>query len=87
MGNREIKGMTITSNNEHIDSEGHHRCNTCDTKTLLVTAPCEWEIDEEPYKSGENSAEELPDSVFVGEVSGHWCSKCEMLVSLSYNYS
>ena len=86
MSKREIRGFTVCSNGEHVDSEGYTRCNECKSKTILVF-PCElWQADSEPYKSGEEITDEDLSEIFVGEVSGHWCPKCEMLISLSYNF-
>ena len=85
MSERQIRGATICFG-EHIDNEGYHRCNKCNEKTILATAPSSWGVDEEPFKSGEEATEGIPDEVFVGEVSGHYCRICEMLVSLSYNF-
>lgn len=84
---REIHGITISTNSEYIDDDGYHRCNECDTKTVLVTPISEmWEVDSEPYKPGEEAEVEICPELCVGEISGHWCPKCEMLVSLSYNF-
>jgi len=83
---RKISGIGMCFG-EHIDADGFHRCNKCDEKTILVTTSGYWGVDEEPYKSGEQlQGGELPDEVFVGEVSGHWCPGCEMLVSLHYGF-
>lgn len=92
MGKRKVHGATITFNQEHVDEDGYHRCNECDSKTILVCADGDWKVDSEPLKSGETveSDEIVGDGdgcVFVGEVCGHYCPTCEMLVSLSYNFS
>lgn len=87
MSKKSIHGITVSTNNEHIDDDGYHRCNECETKTILVTPVGEiWEADEEPYKPGEEAEVNICPEIFVGELSGHWCPKCEMLVSLTYNF-
>lgn len=85
MSERKIRGIAICFG-EHVDADGYHRCNKCDTKTILTTASGYWGVDEEPYRPGEESPADTPDEVFVGEVSGHWCPQCEMLVSFNYNF-
>ena len=87
MAEKKISGITVTTNNEYLDDDGYNRCAQCDTKTVLVTPVCEtWEIDKEPHKPGEQCEVKIPPEVLVGELSGHWCHKCDMLVSLSYNF-
>lgn len=86
MAKRGISGITLTINGEHIDPDNYCRCNECNSKTILVSPCGEWDVDEECHKSGEDTPEGIPDAVFVGEVTGHWCSTCEMLVSISYNF-
>ncbi len=86
MTRRKISGVTLTINGEHIDPDNYYRCNECNSKTMLVSSYGEWAVDEECYKSGEDSPEGTPETVFVGEVTGHWCPTCEMLVSISYNF-
>lgn len=86
MSDRKINGITLTIGGEHLDNEDYYRCRRCDSKTMLVSASGYWAVDEECYKSGEDTPEGTPDSVFVGEVSGHWCPSCRHLVSISYNF-
>lgn len=86
MGTRKICGVTLTINGEHVDPESYHRCNECNSKTMLVSSCGEWAVDEECYKNGEDTPTGVPELVCVGEVSGHWCPTCEMLVSISYNF-
>ena len=86
MSQREIRGVTLQIGGETGDTEGYSRCIKCNSKTLLVSALGEWEVDEECFKSGEDTPEGTPDAVFIGEISGHWCPECVMLVSLSYNF-
>ena len=85
MSTREISGVTVMVGGEHCDEEEYCRCNKCNSKTMLVTTSGEWGVDEECFKSGEDTPESTPDTVYVGEVSGHWCPECEMLISLSYH--
>lgn len=86
MKTREIHGMSMSCNGEHTDTKGYLRCNKCGEKLMLVTTSGYFKVDEEAFKPGEGNPEGLVDEVFVGEVSGHWCGECEMLVSLTYNY-
>lgn len=88
MKSRKIRGITMTTNNEYTDDKGCLRCNECNTKLMLVL-PCseEWDVESECFKNGEDTPEDAPDTVYVGEVSGHWCPTCEMLVSLTYNFA
>lgn len=83
---RKLHGATVSFNQEHKDKDGYHRCSECETKTIFVSTSGYFQVDEEPHKSGEYKTEDLPDEVFVGEVSGHFCPTCKMLVSLSYNF-
>ena len=87
MGTRKIYGMTMTCNREHTDGDGYARCNACGSKVMLVVSNHFWETDSETFKNGEESPDGTPADVFIGEVSGHWCPTCEILVSLSYNFS
>lgn len=86
MSEREIRGTTICFG-EHLDTDGYSRCSKCNSKTILVATSGQWDVDAEPFKDGEETSKDTPEEVFVGEVSGHYCPKCEMLVSLSYNFS
>ena len=69
-----------------IERGGFLYCSKCDTKLMVVISEDSWVVDDEAFKSGEDRPEDCPDEVSVGEVVGHFCSKCEMLTSLSYNY-
>jgi hypothetical protein len=85
MATKKIDGVTVSFNSEHQDDDGYSRCNTCGEKTILVFPCGEWIADDEPYKNGEQM--ELEESEFdVGEVTGHFCQTCNILVSLSYNF-
>lgn len=77
--------FTITIVTE-IERGGYLFCGKCGTKLMVVISEGSWAVDDEAFKSGEQRLEECPDEVFVGEVAGHFCSKCEQLTSLSYNY-
>ena len=85
MAKREIHGFTILINGEHVDDDGYTRCSECNSKTILVSPFCVWQIDSEPFKSGEE-IELDEDEICVEEVSGHFCRKCNMLTSMSYNF-
>ncbi|MHC4397423.1 MAG: hypothetical protein ACYS1A_17420 [Planctomycetota bacterium] len=85
MSERNIRGVGICFG-EHLDDKGYYRCSRCNSKTILVTVNGDWGVDEEAFKSGEQKPEGTPDVVYVGEVSGHYCLECEMLVSLDYNF-
>ncbi|MCJ7828453.1 MAG: hypothetical protein MUP81_01775 [Dehalococcoidia bacterium] len=86
MAKKEIDGITISINGEHLDKDGYTRCNKCNGKTILVSAESGWRPDSEPFKDGEEIELEDADEIFVGEVSGHFCQQCDMLTSLSYNF-
>ncbi len=86
MAKRKICGVTLIINGEHIDPNDYYRCNECNSKVMLVSSFGEWAVHEECYKNGEDTPKGTPELVFVGEVSGHWCPTCAMLVSISYNF-
>ena len=69
------------------EKSGYLYCGKCDTKLIVVISESEWAVDNEAFKSGEEKPDDCPDEVvFVGEVVGHFCTTCEKLTSLSYNY-
>ena len=78
--------FTITIVPEREKGDGCLYCSKCDTKLMVVIAEDSWAVDDEAFESGEQKSESCPDEVSVGEVFGHFCSKCEQLTSLSYNY-
>ena len=58
-------------------------CCKCQSETVLV---CFGEYGEMDYEDAEeNDIEEEDRSVYVGELTGHYCRKCERLVSLCLN--
>lgn len=69
-----------------IKKDGYLFCGKCNTKLMLVATSGYWDVDEEAFKSGVPKPEKCPDEVFVGEISGHFCTTCEELTSLSYNH-
>jgi len=69
-----------------IKKDGYLYCGKCDTKLILAISPDNWDVDNEAFKSGEENTNDCLDEVFVGEVTGHFCSNCKVLTSLSYNY-
>lgn len=69
-----------------IEKDGYLYCGKCNTKLMLVTSSDSWAVCSEPFKSGEEKPEDCPDEVSIGEVVGHFCTTCEALTSLSYNY-
>lgn len=77
-------GISVQIGGEYIDQNGYYRCSECHTKTMLVYPSSDWGVDEECYRSGEDTPDDVPDVMYVGEVSGRWCPGCEMLVLLSY---
>ncbi len=79
-----VNGITIIFKPERKDDDGYIRCE-CGEKTVLVTLR-HWEADEEPYKSGETCDCGFGNDDIELEVSGHYCPKCLMLVSLTYNF-
>jgi hypothetical protein len=84
MSRREIRGFTVSVCGEKTDQEGYCRCNECNSRTMLVYPIGPWHMDSEAFKSGEEVEER--EEIEVGEVTGHWCPKCELLISLSYNF-
>jgi ribosomal protein S27AE len=65
-------------------------CPFCGDKTMLLVAPGFWDADEEAAIEaiGEQRFEEeyKYDGVAIhDELTGHYCGKCEKLVSLSLN--
>lgn len=86
MSRKEIDGLSINIVAENIDAEGYHRCTICNSKTALVYPIGDWKMDSEPYKNGEEFADEDREEIHVGEVTGHWCKKCNILTSLTYNF-
>lgn len=64
-------------------------CPFCGDKTVLIIAPGLWDVDEESTIEtvGEDRYDnELIDGVTVHEeLTGHYCPKCDKLVSLSLN--
>jgi len=85
MAKKEIRGLSICINGEYVDDDGYTRCSRCKSKTILVSPFSAWQVDSEPFKSGEEIELEDGDEICVDEVSGHFCKKCDMLTSLSYN--
>lgn len=77
--------FTIIRVPEITKEDGCLYCSRCGTKLMLVISPAYWDVDDEAFKSGEMKPEDCPDEVSIGEVSGHFCSKCKTLTSLSYN--
>jgi len=86
MSERNIRGIGIRFG-EHLGEGGYYLCGKCNSKTILVSTNGDWSVDEEAFKNGEQTPDGTPDEVYVGEVSGHYCLKCEMLVSVEYNFS
>lgn len=65
--------------------DGYELCDTCGEKTMLICAGSCWSVDLEPLKAGEE-VEGAPDSVEISEeVTGHYCSHCGRMTSLSFN--
>lgn len=86
MSKQKIEGITIALVSTHTDSDGYERCHECKSKTALVYPIGDWIMDSEPFKDGEKVADEDRESMHVGEVTGHWCKKCNVLTSLTYNF-
>lgn len=80
------KHAHVTLNLGETDAGGYHFCNECGSKTALVTTSCCWEIDEEPFASGEVDADLAHRDVTTwDELSGHYCPTCDRLTSFSFN--
>lgn len=69
-----------------IERNGYLFCGKCNTKLKLVISESEWAVDDEAFKNSEEKTDDCSNEVFVGEVTGHFCSTCDALTSLSYNY-
>ena len=70
---------------EH-EASGYHCCDVCKTKTMLVSAPSSWSVNEEPYKSDERVETDEGDYVEISaEVSAHFCPECRTITSFSFN--
>jgi len=78
--------FTIIITPEIEKENGYLYCSLCNTKLMLVLSPGDWDVDDEAFKSGEEKLDDYPDEVFVGEVTGHYCTSCQALTSMSYNY-
>jgi hypothetical protein len=76
--------LTLTLN-EGPGEAGYSICDTCGSRTLLVYPTSYWNVDSEPYKSGEPDVEDPADVEIDAEVSGHFCPTCRRLTSLSVN--
>ena len=59
---------------------GDGKCPRCASATVLVTPFSSWNVDCEDLSDDVDDCVEVHD-----EVSGHYCTKCERLVSLSLN--
>ena len=77
--------FTITIIPEHDKEDGYMYCGKCGTRLLLAYPFQEWQVDSEPFKDGEEKPADCPEEVDVGEVTGHFCSSCNILTSITYN--
>jgi hypothetical protein len=79
--------MHLTFQFGETDShDGYHRCNACKTKTMLISSPMNWSVDEEPYRADERIETEVGDNVDIpAEVTGHFCPDCNKITSFSVN--
>lgn len=59
--------------------EKNDSCPLCGSAPVLITSAA-WEVDYEDVGEGEDSTVEVYE-----EVSGHYCLKCKVLISLSLN--
>ena len=81
---------------ERQSKDGYSRCRTCKGKVALVCLRGNWVADQEPFKADEHF-KHLPKSEqdLLGydgaefeihdEISGHYCPRCNKLVSFSFN--
>lgn len=62
-------------------------CPFCGDKTVLLVAPGLWDaVEDSEGMTEERYQEEFYDGVTIhDELTGHYCGKCEKLVSLSLN--
>jgi len=85
---------------EEYSNDDYHKCNTCETPTILLTTGCiQWVPDEEAYKNGEQT-EDIKDSklkkfvekladegIELGEeITIHYCPECEKITSINVNW-
>ena len=69
-----------------VNDGDYSRCDKCGEKTMLISAPTFWRVDQEPFKSDERA--EAPQEVEVhDETSAHYCNNCGRITSLSFNQS
>ncbi len=75
--------MAKTRNRNHltwsVETPGG-KCPKCNTKTILIIAPLNWNIDDDGDNIDNDGDVEVRD-----EVTGHFCPQCERLRSLSLN--
>ena len=66
--------------------DGDYRvCLACGSRTMLVSCPKAWRVDQEAFRPGERTDqdESVPDEVEVSaEVTGQWCDSCKKLTSI-----
>lgn len=68
------------------ESDGYHFCEQCGGKTMLISAPRSWSVDDEPYKADERMETEEGNCVEISaELSAHFCADCRLITSLSFN--
>lgn len=87
MATKTKQHMHLTMDFGEHDEDGYSRCNACGNKTVLISSPCcNWSVDSEPFKAGEEATGDVPDDVEVSEeVTAHFCLTCDCITSLSFN--
>lgn len=99
--NKTMKSKTMLTTDEarkqihlHLDFQersgeaGMCYCTKCGGKIILISAPTFWRIDEDAYREDETEEERdnMSDSVEIAEeITAHYCIKCGMITSLSFN--
>jgi Zn finger protein HypA/HybF involved in hydrogenase expression len=80
-------GVHLTSRFGERTDGGKSVCNTCNSRTFLIIAGSDWDIDREGFEeSGHNPADASDHCVMVREeITGHFCPQCEKITSLSFN--
>lgn len=85
MTTKQATAIHFTSTFGERDDGKYHRCNKCDSKTMLISAPTHWDVDQEPFANGEIEAVEDGYVEVTDEVSAHYCPECRHITSLSFN--
>lgn len=67
-----------------VNDGDYSRCDKCGEKTMLISAPTYWSVDQEPFKADER-VEALKEVEVYDEISAHYCNNCNRITNLSFN--